>query len=120
MHSLLVVSFLRSHTATVNVAAASAGLTHIIGAILDAIATALGIFNNSVEGNAPRRRGGRILVRLVRRANLGNILRKRTEKRVQWVEIIAESTPDETVPLANVVGDTSLRFFFQKKHFELP
>jgi hypothetical protein len=89
--------------ATVNVAAAPAGLAHIIGAVLDAIVTAVDVFNNSIEGHAPPLLGSRILVRLLLRANPGNIIRKRAQKRVQWVEIIAKRRPDETVLLANVV-----------------
>jgi hypothetical protein len=95
----LVVSLLIL-VSTVNVAAASTGLTHKIGAELDAIGTAVDIFNASKEGNAPIRLDGTIIVRLVLQANRFNRLRRRAQNHVPGIVAITESTPMETVPVA--------------------
>jgi hypothetical protein len=82
-------------TGAVNVAAVSAGGTHIVGAPFDAIGTAVVVRDDCKIGNAPILLDGRILIRLLCRANqLNGVL-----GRAKVVSVVASNvtmTPIET------------------------
>jgi hypothetical protein len=93
----------RIATGTANATAVSTGGTHINGAELDAVITALFIFNRSVDGNAPILLDGRIPEGKVGRANILHFLFEGTEVVVQGIKLVAEMIPNETLPGKSVL-----------------
>jgi hypothetical protein len=86
----------------VNVTAASAGGTHIIGAKLGAIITALFIFHHFKHGNAPILLDSRILVGKLRRANRRNGILIRADELVNRLKVVTKMSPrNATVNGAN-------------------
>jgi hypothetical protein len=90
-------------TGNPNVTAASAGVTHIVDAELDAVVAALSIFDPSEDGNAPIVFDGRILEGLARPANRIHGLPVRAEVIVHGLKVVAKRTANEVVFDANVV-----------------
>jgi hypothetical protein len=82
-------------TRAVNVAAVSAGGTHIVGAPLDAIGAAIVINDDCKTGNAPIFLDGRILEGKLSRANRHTGILSRTEVLVRGI-VAAAMNPIET------------------------
>jgi hypothetical protein len=93
--SLDASSLINLFLLTGNVTAVSAGGTHIVGAPIDAIGTALDIIDDCKTGNAPILSDGRTLQRLLCQANRRNGILRRAEVFVRGIFAVAMS-PIET------------------------